>query len=51
MKFEKAKDLDNEKFRRLTGIKRSTFEQMILILLEKHQEKKARGGRINKLKT
>ena len=31
MKFEKAKDLDNEKFRRLTGMKRSAFEQMISI--------------------
>lgn len=31
MKFEIAKDLDNEKFRRLTGVKRSAFEQMISI--------------------
>jgi hypothetical protein len=31
MKFEKAKSLDNEKFRRLTGVKRSTFDQMSLI--------------------
>jgi len=50
MKFEKAKDLDNEKFRRLTGLKRSTFNQMILILLESHKMKKARGGRSNKLR-
>jgi hypothetical protein len=50
MKFEKAKDLDNEKFRRLTGVKRSTFDQMISILLESHKAKKARGGRSNKLR-
>lgn len=50
MKFEKAKDLDNEKFRRLTGVKRSTFDQMISILLESHKTKKARGGRTNKLR-
>ncbi len=50
MKFEKAKDLDNEKFRRLTGVKRSTFDQMRLILEISHKEKKVRGGRVNKLK-
>ena len=50
MKFEKAKDLDNEKFRRLTGVKRSTFDQMISILSESHKTKKARGGRSNKLR-
>ena len=50
MKFEKVKDLDNEKFRRLTGLKRSTFDQMICILLESHKAKKARGGRHNKLR-
>ncbi|QZA59115.1 hypothetical protein [Candidatus Rhabdochlamydia porcellionis] len=42
MKFEKAKDLDNEKFRRLTGVKRSTFDQMRLILEISHKEKKVR---------
>jgi len=50
MKFEKAKELDTEKFRRLTGVKRSTFDQMISILEISHKIKKARGGRINKLK-
>mgnify|MGYP000101867816 CR=1 FL=1 len=50
MKFEKAKSLDNEKFRRLTGVKRSPFDQMSLILEINHKEKKARGGRVNKLK-
>ncbi len=50
MKFEKTKDLDNEKFRRLTGVKRSTFDQMISILEISHKTKKARGGRVNKLR-
>lgn len=50
MKFAKAKELDNEKFRRLTGVKRSTFDQMVSILEISHKIKKARGGRVNKLK-
>jgi len=50
MKFEKAKDLDNEKFRRLTGVKGSTFDQIISILSESHKTKKSRGGRSNKLR-
>ena len=32
MKFEMVKDLDDEKFRRLTGVKRTTFSKMTLIL-------------------
>lgn len=50
MKFEKVKDLDNDKFRSLTGVKRSTFEQMTWILEISHKTKKARGGRFNKLR-
>ena len=50
MKFEKTKDLDNEKFRCLTGVKRSTFDQMISILEISHKTKKSRGGRVNKLR-
>ena len=41
MKFEKAKELDTEKFRRLTGVKRSTFDQMVSILEISHKIKKA----------
>jgi len=37
MKFEKAKELDTEKFRRLTGVKRSTFDQMVSILEISHK--------------
>jgi len=32
MKFEMVKELDEEKFRRLTGVKRTTFDRMIEIL-------------------
>jgi len=49
MKFASVKDLKEEKFRRSTGIKRSTFNKMVSILSDKHQEKKAQGGRKNKL--
>jgi uncharacterized Fe-S cluster-containing radical SAM superfamily protein len=43
------KVLKDEKFRRLTGVKPQTFEKMVNILRLAHQEKKARGGRKNKL--
>lgn len=49
MKYEQIKELEKEKFRRLTGVKRSTFEKMIGILSEADKKKKARGGRKNKL--
>lgn len=49
MKYENIKQLEDEKFRRLTGIKRPTFEKMIGILSEEDKKKKARGGRKNKL--
>jgi len=32
MKFETVKDLDDEKFRRLTGVKRNTFNKIVDIL-------------------
>jgi Helix-turn-helix of DDE superfamily endonuclease len=49
MKFELIKNLDNEKFRRLTGAKRVTFEKMVVILEQEDKIKKSRGGRKNKL--
>lgn len=49
MKFDKITGLDDERFRRLTGVKRTTFEKMILILQEADRTKKIRGGRKNKL--
>ena len=41
--------LEEEKFRRLTGIKRATFDKMVEILREAHQLKKRKGGRNTKL--
>ena len=49
MKYEGIKGLEDEKFRRLTGIKRTTFEKMIEILRESSKKKQARGGRKPKL--
>ncbi len=34
MKYPQIQGLEDEKFRRLTGVKRSTFEKMISILKE-----------------
>jgi hypothetical protein len=41
--------LDDEKFRRLTGVKRQTFKKMTAILQRAHALKKAKGGRPNSL--
>lgn len=43
------KILSDEQFRRLTGVKRSTFDKMIKILEEEDRKKKRKGGRRNKL--
>ena len=49
MKYPQIQGLEYEKFRRLTGVKRSTFEKMISILKEADIKKKSQGGRNNKL--
>lgn len=49
MKYPQIKGLEDEKFRRLTGVKRSTFKKMISILKDADIKKKAQGGRKNKL--
>ena len=49
MKFEGIKELVEEKFRRLTGIKRKTFDKMVLILKIADTKKKIKGGRKSKL--
>jgi transposase len=49
MKYEQIKELDDEKFRRLTGVKKATFYKMVDTLKEAEIKKKARGGRKNKL--
>lgn len=49
MKFETVKELGDEKFRRLAGVKRTTFDKMVSILKQSNKDKKIRGGRRNKL--
>ena len=49
MKYDKIKNLVDEQFRRLTGVKKATFEKMLDILKEADIKKKAVGGRKNKL--
>jgi hypothetical protein len=49
MRFEKIKSLKDDSFRRLTGVKRLTFDKMVEILTRARAEKKSRGGKPNKL--
>lgn len=49
MKFEIAKTLDDEKFRRLTGVKRPTFDKMVGILEQSIKNRKTNKGRKKKI--
>ncbi len=49
MKYTQIQELDEEKFRRLTGVKPTTFKRMIEILSQEESKKKRKGGRPNKL--
>ncbi len=49
MKYDQVKNLSKDQFRRLSGVKRSTFDKMVKILEESDKKKKAKGGRKNKL--
>lgn len=49
MKFKTIKRLDEEKFRRLTGVKRTTFDKMIGILDQAVKDRKTNKGRKKKL--
>lgn len=49
MKFESIKTIKSEEFRRLTGVKIETFQKMEEIVGIAIKEKKAKGGRPNKL--
>ena len=49
MKYEKIKEYKEEEFRRLTGVKRKTFEKMLEILKEAESKKKSKGGKPNNL--
>ena len=45
MKYERMKSYSEEQFRRITGVKRATFEKMLEILRPKLREKLSKGGR------
>jgi hypothetical protein len=49
MKYEIIKEYDEKQFRRITGIKRAKFNQMIEILKKSYAEKHRRRGRKPKL--
>lgn len=49
MKYDQIKKFPDEQFRRLTGVKASTFKKMVEILREADQTKKTRGGRKSRL--
>jgi len=49
MKFDQAKELADIKFRRLTGVKRTTYDKIVSILKPAHEKKKEKGGRPNTL--
>ncbi len=49
MKYEVIKGLEEEKFRRLTGVKRSIFEKMLKILNDSDKCQQGKGGRKPKL--
>jgi len=49
MRYENLKDLSAEEFRRLTGVKPSTFRHMVKILDAAYNAKRWHGGRSSKL--
>lgn len=49
MKYEIIKEYDDKQFRRITGVKRATFEKMVEILKKGYAEKHRRRGRKPKL--
>ena len=49
MRYELLKELSKEEFRRLTGVRRDTFEKMVNILKEAEVKKKCLGGKPNNL--
>ena len=49
MKYETAKNLNNTRFKRLIGVAKPVFEEMVKVLKAEYQVKHARGGRKPKL--
>lgn len=48
MRYHQVKELEGEKFRRLTGVKKTTFDKMLEILRKADEFKKAKGCGKNK---
>ena len=48
-RYEIIKDYTNEEYRRITGVKRKTFEKMVEILSAAYKAKHQRRGRKSKL--
>lgn len=49
MKYETAKNLNNTRFKRLIGVAKPVFDEMVKVLKAEYQVKHARGGRKLKL--
>jgi len=49
MKYEKIVEYSNTKFRRITGVKRATYDKVVEILRKGYAEKHRRRGRTPKL--
>jgi hypothetical protein len=49
MKEKNIELLSDKQFRRVVGVKRKTFAVILEVVIKAHAEKKARGGRPNKL--
>lgn len=49
MKYEQIKEYKDKQFRRITGVKRATFDTMLEILNAAHKQKHQRRGRTPKL--
>jgi hypothetical protein len=49
MRYKALKEFKEEEFRRLTGVKQSSFKKMVDILKEAEVKKKALGGKPNSL--
>jgi hypothetical protein len=50
MRFDSLKELKGEAFRRLTGVQRSTFEEMTALLFAAKCKQRAAGGKPNTLR-
>lgn len=49
MNYESSKVLSDARFKRLVGVQRTTFEEMLAVLKTAYQRKRAKGGRKSKL--